>query len=129
MAKHLNVVNLQFTADTSQAKAQIQSLQQSLTQLSTANIGGKGMTGYTQDVTKAISKVNELETGGGTKFYDSIIEAANNYAHNNDNDINKVLDKTPYGFHFAYGSLSAMLQSHKRAAVYIRPPFFDSQRV
>ena len=61
MAKHLNV-NLQFTADTSQAKAQIQSLQQSLTQLSTANIGGKGMTGYTQDVTKAISKVNELKS-------------------------------------------------------------------
>lgn len=61
MAKHLNV-NLQFTADTSQAKAQIQSLQQSLTQLSTANITGKGMTGYTQDVGKAISKVNELKS-------------------------------------------------------------------
>lgn len=60
MAKHLNV-NLQFTADTGQAKAQIQSLQQSLTQLSTTNISGKGMTGYTQEVGKAISKVNELK--------------------------------------------------------------------
>lgn len=85
MAKHLNV-NLQFTADTSQAKAQIQSLQQSLTQLSTANISGKGMTGYTQDVTKAISKVNELKsvlasatTSTGTldlgKFNDSMKKA------------------------------------------------------
>ena len=61
MAKHLNV-NLQFTADTSQAKAQIQSLQQSLTQLSTVSITGKGMTGYTQDIGKAISKVNELKS-------------------------------------------------------------------
>lgn len=61
MAKHLNV-NLQFTADTSQAKAQIQSLQQSLASLSTANIAGKGMTGYTTEVSKAIGKVNELKS-------------------------------------------------------------------
>ena len=49
------------------------------------------------------------------------------YKRNTKPLINKLLTEVSYMFHFAYWGLSAMLQSHKMAAEYIRPPFFDSQ--
>lgn len=60
MAKRLNV-DLAFTANTSQAKAQLQDLQNQLTQLTmTANSGNK--LGLTKDIAEATSKVAELQS-------------------------------------------------------------------
>lgn len=59
MAKQLNV-NLAFTADTREAKAQLQSLQQDLTKL-TQTVGSKSPLGITKDINSAIGDVNKLQ--------------------------------------------------------------------
>ena len=59
MAKQLNV-NLAFTADTREAKAQLQSLQQDLTKL-TQTVGNKSPLGITKDISSAIGEVNKLQ--------------------------------------------------------------------
>lgn len=62
MAKQLNV-NLAFTADTSQAKAQLQDLQRSLSQLVTNSTKSSSNSfGLTAEINEAIAKVTELQS-------------------------------------------------------------------
>ena len=62
MAKQLNVVNLKFTADTSQAKTQIDDLQTKLTQLAAAGSKtGKGL-GIEKELKEASLAAAELKT-------------------------------------------------------------------
>jgi TP901 family phage tail tape measure protein len=62
MAKQLNV-NLAFTADTSNAKAQIQSLQSQLTQLASSASSGKfSNLGITEEINNGIKAANELKS-------------------------------------------------------------------
>ena len=59
MAKQLNV-NLAFTADTGQARAQLQDLQNRLTQLSTMGAGNNSF-GLTKELSEATTKATELK--------------------------------------------------------------------
>lgn len=59
MGKNINV-NLQFTANTSAVKSQLQSLQQQLTQLGNTQISQLGATGLSSELTNSISKAREL---------------------------------------------------------------------
>ena len=59
MPKQLNV-NLAFTADTHEAKAQLASLQQDLNKL-TQSVGSKSPLGITKDISSAIGEVNKLQ--------------------------------------------------------------------
>ena len=59
MPKQLNV-NLSFTADTGKARAELQSLQKSLQQLSTTSIKSENL-GITKEIQAAIKDVNELQ--------------------------------------------------------------------
>ena len=59
MPKQLNV-NLAFTADTREAKAQLASLQQDLNKL-TQSVGSKSPLGITKDINSAIGEVNKLQ--------------------------------------------------------------------
>lgn len=61
MAKQLNV-KLSMTADTSQAKTQIQSLQQQLMQLANNSFFDTGTLGLTKDIQKATQQVIQLST-------------------------------------------------------------------
>lgn len=62
MAKQLNV-NLAFTADTSQAKAQLQDLQRSLSQLiMNSTKSNSNAFGLTAEINEAIAKVTELQS-------------------------------------------------------------------
>ena len=61
MAKQLNV-NLSMTADTSQAKAQLQQLQTQLTQLINSTASNTSGLGLTKDLTEAIDAASQLKT-------------------------------------------------------------------
>ena len=60
MAKQLNV-NLAFTADTSQAKSQLNDLQMSLSKLTQSAATNTGELGLNKELTKSISKVTQLQ--------------------------------------------------------------------
>ena len=61
MAKQLNV-SLAFTADTSQAKSQIQSLQNQLSQLANNSFFNSQSLGITKDVQQATTLVMQLKS-------------------------------------------------------------------
>ena len=61
MPKQLNV-NLAFTADTAQAKQQIQELQRSLQELNTNTIKNSGLSKMSEDVLKAQQSVQKLSS-------------------------------------------------------------------
>ena len=59
MPKQLNV-NLAFTADTREAKAQLASLQKDLNKL-TQSVGSKSPLGITKELSGAVQEVNKLQ--------------------------------------------------------------------
>ena len=60
MPKQLNV-NLAFSADTSQAKKQLQDLQNQLTKLTTSSLGSTGKLGITKEIQDATAAAAQLK--------------------------------------------------------------------